>query len=265
MVRRGMRENGTPPLVHSVGPDGYTRPGWTRTAVAVIAFAVAMGYVEAAVVVDLRAALGLPLPATFPLTVALGPTERLALIEIGREAATLVMLVGIGLIAGRGRWEWLAWTAVAFGVWDIAYYGWLWVFAGWPASISDWDLLFLIPVPWIGPVLAPGLVSAALILFGLVAGGRYRAGRDPRIRRRHIVAGTVGAGLVVLSFTLDAPRIIDGGLPGWFPWPLFVAGLVVAIAGAVEMLRDSGSEAMRTGAADLLRDPLPDPLPGQSG
>jgi hypothetical protein len=160
-----------------------------------------------------------------------------------------VMLAGIGLIAGRRRWEWLAWTAVAFGVWDIAYYAWLWVFVGWPTSPFDWDLLFLIPVPWIGPVLAPVLVSAALIVFGLVGAGRYRAGRDPEIGRRHILAGVVGGALVVLSFTLDAPRIINGGLPGWFPWPLFVAGLLVAVAGAL----------------DTLRGPVPDPLPGPLG
>ena len=170
-----------------------------RTAIAVIVFSIAMGYVESAVVVDLRWALGLPLWPTFPLTEATGPTQRLALIEIGREAATLVMLVGVGVIAGRRGWEWLAWTAVAFGVWDIAYYGWLWVFMGWPTSLFDWDLLFLIPVPWIGPVIAPVLVSAALIVFGLLGAARYRAGRDPQITRRHILAGVVGGALVLLE------------------------------------------------------------------
>ena len=216
-----------------------------RTAIAVIAFSIAMGYVESAVVVDLRWALGLPLWPTFPLTEATGPSERLALIEIGREAATLVMLVGVGVIAGRRGWEWLAWTAVAFGVWDIAYYGWLWVFMGWPTSLFDWDLLFLIPVPWIGPVIAPVLVSAALIVFGLLGAARYREGRDPQITRRHILAGVVGGALVLLAFMADAPRILNGGIPVSFAWPLFVAGLVVAGAGAVDALRDPVRERIR--------------------
>jgi hypothetical protein len=232
----------------------------TRTGVAVLAFGIAFGYVEAAVVVDLRTALGLPLPATFPLTEATGPTERLALIEVGREFATLVMLVAIGLGVGRKRWEWLAWTAVAFGAWDIAYYGWLWVFVGWPASPFDWDLLFLIPVPWTGPVLAPVLVSAALVAFGLVAGARYRTGRDPHVDRRSILAGIIGGGLVLLSFTFDAPRIMGGGIPESFPWPLFGAGILVALLGALGTLRRPVSDPLRDVRPDPLRDVRPDPL-----
>src|SRR5579863_2122469 len=109
------------------------RPSRVRgTAVAIIAFGIAMGYVEAAVVVYLQGALGLPTAPNFPLQHA-GPNERLALIEVGRELATLVMLTGVGWLAGRHGWAWLTWTAVAFGAWDLAYYGWLWVFSGWPS------------------------------------------------------------------------------------------------------------------------------------
>lgn len=260
MVRRAMFGQGAPPA-GTTGPGPDVWPGRARTVAAVVFFAIAMGYMEAAVVVYLQTALGLPLRPTFPLTEALGPTQRLALIEIGREAATLVMLVGIGLIAGRRRLEWLAWTAVAFGVWDIAYYAWLWVFVGWPTSLFDWDLLFLIPVPWIGPVVAPILVSAALIVFGLAGVGQYRADRDPRIGGRHILAGVLGGALVVLSFTLDAPRIINGGLPGWFPWPLFVAGMAVAVLGAADSLRDPADDTWPAPHGGPLPEPHGDPLP----
>ena len=202
-----------------------------------VVFAIAMGYVESAVVVDLRVAIGVPAAPTFPLQLAGGTTEHLAWIEVGREAATVVMLASIGVLIGRRGWEWLAWTAVAFGAWDIAYYGWLAVFIGWPTSPSDMDLLFLIPVPWVGPVWAPVAVSVALVAAGLAAARRYALGRDPIVGGRHVAAGLLGGGLVLLSFMLDAPGILAGAQPGWFPWPLFAAGLGIAVLGAFDALR----------------------------
>ncbi len=216
--------------------DRDTDRGVGRLTVGMVVFAIAMAYVEAAVVVDLQAALGLPPRPTFPLQQATGPLEPLALIEVGREAATLVMLAAIGWVAARRRWEWLAWTAVAFGAWDIGYYAWLWVFGGWPTSPADWDLLFLLPVPWVGPVWAPVTVSLALIGFGVAAARRFRVGTDPVVRRRHLATGAAGGSLVVLSFTIDAPNLLGGGVPTTFAWPIFLVGLIVAMAGAVDLL-----------------------------
>jgi len=86
-------------------------------------------------------------------------------IEIGREASTLVMLVMIGLIAGNTRQKKIAFSIFAFGIWDIFYYVWLFLFIQWPKSIFDWDILFLIPLPWWGPVITPILISVLLIAF----------------------------------------------------------------------------------------------------
>ena len=115
-------------------------------ALTVIVFAVAMAYLESAVVVYLQRALDITPDGLFPLR---GPemVGDLAAIEVGREFATLVMLAGIGWLAGRSWLERLAWTAVAFGIWDVFYYLWLAVFLGWPNSPGTWDVLFLIPVP----------------------------------------------------------------------------------------------------------------------
>ena len=214
-------------------------------AATVIGFAVAMAYLESAVVVYLQRALGITPDGLFPLR---GPdvVGNLAAIEVGREFATMIMLVGIGCLAGRTKLERLAWTAVAFGVWDVFYYAWLWVFLGWPSSPGTWDVLFLIPVPWTGPVWAPLTVSAALIGFGLAAAREIDAGRAVRVGRTNIVLGLCGGLLVILSFTLDAARIMSGGLPGWYPWPVFVAGMVVAGWGALIAL---GPENRRNLAA----------------
>jgi hypothetical protein len=127
-------------------------------------YAVAMAYLESAVVVYLRA---IYYPQGFDFPIAPMPPAMMA-IEVGREAATLVMLIGVAALAGADRWEAFLAFCWSFGVWDVCYYVWLWVFLRWPASLFTWDVLFLIPVPWIGPVLAPVIVSVALMAGALL-------------------------------------------------------------------------------------------------
>jgi hypothetical protein len=211
-------------------------PSLRSTAAVVIAYAVAMAFLESVVVVYLQRALGIDPTALFPLPQP-ALAGDLALIEIGREAATLVMLGTVGWLAGRSGLERLAWTAVAFGAWDILYYGWLWVFIGWPPSLGTWDLLFLIPVPWTGPVWSPVAISLALVGFGLAAAQRLRAGKPVRAWRAQVAAGVVGGLIVIVSFCWNAPLVLDGGVPTDFPWPIFAAGLGLASWGATMALR----------------------------
>jgi hypothetical protein len=213
-----------------------------RTAITVLVFAGAIAYLEAAVVVYLAGALGSHVGDIFPLRPA-GELGNLIAIEAGREAATLVIIGAVGILVGRSRLERLAWSAVVFGVWDIGYYAWLHVFSGWPPSLQTFDLLFLLPVPWAGPVWSPTAVSAALIGVGLAAASAERSGRHLAADRRHWAAGIGGGLLIVLSYTLDAPRLIEGGLPGPYPWPLFAAGMLAALAAAVDMLRGAARTA----------------------
>ena len=209
---------------------------FAATALTVVAYAIAMAYVESAVVVDLNGALGQRVGELFPLRDAMTVGPLIA-IEVGREAATLVMLAAVGILAGRSPLERLAWVAVAFGIWDIAYYGWLNVFTGWPPSLGTWDVLFLIPLPWTAPIWAPLAVSLALIGFGLLAARRLRSGAAVRFRGRHLAIAIAGGLLVVLSFTVDAPELLGGATPAAYAWPLFVVGLGLGVAAALDALR----------------------------
>jgi hypothetical protein len=211
------------------------RPSFRATAVVVVFFAAAMAYLEAAVVVYLQRALGSQVGTIFPLRPATEAGDLIA-IEAGREAATLVIIATVGWLVGRTWSERLAWAAVVFGVWDIGYYVWLYVFSGWPPSLDTIDLLFLLPVPWVGPVWSPVAVSVALVGLGLAAATRSRSDRRPLIARWHQAAGVGGGLLVVLSYTVDAPRLIDGGLPGAYPWPIFAVGMLLALAAAIDAL-----------------------------
>jgi hypothetical protein len=217
-------------------PQSGGEMAFRNRALVVVAFAIAMAYLEAAVVVYLQRALGITPAQLFPLQSG-DVVGNLAPIEVGREFATLVMLAGIGWLAGR-RWiDRLAWTSVAFGVWDIFYYAWLWVFIGWPSSPGTWDVLFLIPLPWAGPVWAPVSVSGALVGFGLAAARQTELGRVPRVTARAGLLAVAGGIVVVISFLGQAPALLDERLPGWFPWPIFLAGMAMAAGAAVVSLK----------------------------
>ncbi len=131
----------------------------------VVLFAVGMAWVEAASVYYLRVLVDRVVPyQANPLPVA----GALGLVEMVREAATLVMLLTVGMLAGRTWPTRLGYTAIAFGVWDILYYVFLVVMTGWPTSLFDWDILFLLPLPWWGPVLAPVSIAVLMVVLGHV-------------------------------------------------------------------------------------------------
>jgi hypothetical protein len=205
---------------------------WSTAAV-VVAFGVAMGYLEAAVVLYLRSAIetGSVVPAHDPATV--GTFEA---IEIARELATLVMIAAVGWLAGRSRLERLAWAAVVFGAWDIVYYLGLRLATGWPPSLETWDVLFLVPAPWVGPVWAPIVVSVALMGFGLAAARRLRADRPVVVGALRAMAGLAGGGLVVASFLVDTNQVLAGDSAAWTGWPIFWAGMALATAATVGAL-----------------------------
>ncbi|MEK6844199.1 MAG: hypothetical protein AABX83_02115 [Nanoarchaeota archaeon] len=126
-------------------------------------FAAAMGFLEAVIVVYLRK-LYYPQGFNFPLN----NIETLILnVEWVREFFTIIMLICIGLLAGKTLYEKFAYFLYSFAIWDIFYYIWLKVILNWPSSLFTWDLLFLIPFPWTGPILAPIIYSVTITILAL--------------------------------------------------------------------------------------------------
>ena len=195
----------------------------------VVVFGIAFGYIEAAVVVYLRTILyddAARLP--FPLTYFLSPS--LLLTEVGREAATLVLMLTAAWLFGRNRQQRFAFLLTIFAVWDIFYYVWLKILADWPCSIMDWDILFLIPVVWAGPVLAPVLVSLTLLAFALIILYRWSLARPIRPTPAGWVGFILAALAVVVSFCAAGRYITEPGFQAHFCWPLFAAGYISAVA-----------------------------------
>jgi len=197
----------------------------------VVIFSIAFAYIEAAVVVYLRAIFH-PDGFTFPLRVfGTNPHEKQFLLtEIGREAATLVLILTAAWLSGRNFQQRFAYFLVIFAVWDIFYYIWLKVLINWPASVMDWDILFLIPVTWASPLLAPVLVSIILLIFAIMILYRSSCARPIRVTLTDWLGFIIAAFLVVVSFCIAGLHISEPDFQSYFYWPLFVLGGVFAIA-----------------------------------
>ncbi len=218
--------------------------GWARRALWVALFALAFGYVEASVVVYLRVIYDplrasvypdrpegslLPLITLDALREADPAHSGRLLIELGRELATMIMLTAIASLAARARGEWLAMFMICFGLWDLAYYVGLKAMIGFPQSLMTWDILFLVPVPWLAPVLAPVLVALSMIAAGVLMLAETQRGRPLRARWFHW-AGIVAGGLtIIVSFCFDAGQTMAGEMPQPFRWGLFAVGEAVGL------------------------------------
>jgi hypothetical protein len=205
---------------------------WLRVVNATI-YAVAMAYLESAIVIYLRRLYYPQGQFGFPVTIIDVPT---LLLELGREAATIVMLATFGIAAGRTKVGKFAYFLLLFGIWDIFYYLWLKVFLDWPDSLLTWDVLFLIPVPWIGPVLAPVTVALTMIGMGLVLLHLEQRGPVLPAGKAVWLAQMVACLIVIVSFTMDVvPRLSDHGallaqwIPTYYRWWMLILGQALAL------------------------------------
>jgi hypothetical protein len=197
------------------------------------AYAAAMAWIEAAVVVYLRRIHYPDNPlAIFPLRA--WPASELA-VELVREAATIVMILAVALLSVPGRTRRTAAFLYVFGIWDLCYYLWLKVMIGWPVSWTEWDILFLIPWPWLAPWLTPALVA---LLFTLWGGGLLGRKEETIVPRRSWLLAAAGLLLMLASF-LEPFLGIPGGfaagagsfVPSRFLWAAYLPGAALLAAG----------------------------------
>jgi hypothetical protein len=223
---------------------------WQRLAIAVV-FGIAFGYIESAVVVYLRAifhAKGFDFPLEVFDVTATG--KRLLLTEVGREAATLVLILTAAWLFGRTRQERIAYFLAIFAVWDVFYYVWLRVLLDWPASLLTWDILFLIPVIWASPVLYPVVASAAMFAFATAILYRSAQSRPLATTRRDWFGWVAGSLIIVVSFCLGGTHVTQPNYAEYFHWPLFAVGYALAVLSCLTCLRRaSGGKYARVSAA----------------
>ncbi len=196
----------------------------------VVLFAIAMAYLESAVVVYLRYIFGVQ---EFTRAV-LAYDPVISPIELGREIATLIMLFTLGWAVGKTTLARLGYTLIAFGIWDIFYYIWLKVFINWPSSLLDPDLLFLLPLPWWGPVLSPVLIACLMVVWGVLAISRKKLEPKYVFSKADWAGLVLGTLIVLFSFMKDSltglpihAETFVAEQPPTFNWAIYTCGLLL--------------------------------------
>ncbi|MDA3953848.1 MAG: hypothetical protein PF485_09385 [Bacteroidales bacterium] len=219
-------------------------------------FAVTMGIFEGSVVVYLRA-LYYPEGFNFPLA----PIDnQIAITELIRELASLFMLLSVGIVAGKNFSQRFAWFIYSFAIWDIIYYVFLYLILGWPESLLTWDILFLLPIIWTGPVIAPVLLSILMIILAMIIYHfNFKYNYKVKILRKEWLALILGSITVFISFIWDFCRFIIRNIslseiknltfkdklfnlsvkyiPESFNWIIYVAGVIIIIVGIVNLYK----------------------------
>ena len=213
---------------------------------AVFIFSIAMAYLESAVVVYLRY-LYYPMGFIFPIKMI--PNQTL-FIELGREAATIIMLLAIALLSSKLKRQRIFFFFFAFGVWDIFYYIWLKIFINWPQTLLADDLLFLIPVPWIAPIVAPILISVLFITISIMALKKIEKGKQVEISKTNAAIILVGVLLILISFMWNYQERLISTSPVEFFWMVFIIGLLLMIAGGINIILQKGEEKKSRKAAE---------------
>ncbi len=196
----------------------------------VVAFSIAFANIEASVVVYLRHIFH-PDGFHFPMTVfGEGPHwRRFLFTEIGRETATIVLILTGAWLSGRNLQQRVAYFLTIFAIWDIFYYVWLKVLINWPASIMDWDILFLIPVTWASPVLYPVLISILWLAFAVVILYRSGCARPVKATLPDWLGFFVSGLIMIVSFCIAGVHATEQDFASHFYRSLFAAGYLLGV------------------------------------
>jgi hypothetical protein len=167
------------------------------------------------------------------------------------------MLLSLAFVVTQSWVKRLAAFIFCFGTWDIFYYVFLRLLVGWPESLFTWDILFLVPVPWVGRVLDPVLVALLMILMGCFLLARDESSNQRRIPLVWWLSLVLANVLMLFSMMQDyvfylsqgrsgsAMWNVDGTLfedlatyvPEVFNWPLFLAGYALALLFVLRLIK----------------------------
>ncbi len=233
----------------------HTRVNKNRTFLWLLIFAISMGFFESSIVVYLRE-LYYPEGFSFPLSTI---DSKIAGTEFLREFFSLVMIVSVAALAKRDFYGRFANFLFIFAIWDIFYYIFLKIILGWPASFATWDILFLIPVPWSSPVIAPIIISLIMLTLSFVIYHFQGKHITFEIKAREWLILVGGAVIIFISFVLDYLRFFLAHYnnleqigfqkklenltreyqPDSFNWPVYILGILVLILSIVLIYRSN--------------------------
>jgi hypothetical protein len=108
--------------------------------------------------------------------------------------------------------------------------------------LLDWDILFLLPMPWWGPVLAPVMISALMIFWGTLTTQFEHTAALALSNARVWFLNFAGVALALYVFMADTLAAAPQGLkavcdvvPEKFNWPLFLVAWLLMAAPVLQM------------------------------
>ncbi|MGP8328772.1 MAG: hypothetical protein ACT6FF_00425 [Methanosarcinaceae archaeon] len=107
----------------------------------------------------------------------------------------------------------------------------------WPAGLFDWDILFLIPLPWVGPVWAPVLVSISMIAAGCWIWLREAQQRPVLVKYYDWLLTALSGLIIIFSFLTEVKTVLNEMKPQFFHWEIFGIGLLIGIITFLNSLR----------------------------
>ncbi len=200
-----------------------------------VVWGVAFAYIEASVVVYLRK-IYYPDGFSFPVVIA---QNSIIIVEVFRELTTLIILWATATLAYTRIQSRVGAFMVLFGTWDIFYYLFLKLVLNWPQGLESWDILFLFPLPWAGPVWAPVTVSLGLIYSGSAILLRNGKGYFLDFDRKFIGIEFLAAAVIIVSFLIPGYAVIEQSVPSHFPYYLFWAGFAAGFGAFLQTFHRS--------------------------
>ena len=209
----------------------------------------AFGWIEGSVVVYLReisvremSLQGTNYFAGLPVWLVSLPS-RLVAVEMAREACTILLLAAVAWLAGRRAADRAGAFLLSFGIWDLTYYAVLRLVHGWPESLGAWDILFLIPLPWIAPVWAPVAVATLFVVAGSYL--FWTSELERRYRWSDVGVLAASALLTIAALLTEWRAAADQRMPEQFPVWLFWAGVALGTAWFVRVERGAAKADTR--------------------
>jgi hypothetical protein len=155
-------------------------------------------------------------------------------LEAIRESMTIIMITTLSILAAFNWRTRLAMFFLAFGIWDIFYYVGLKIFLDWPATIMDWDTLFLIPVAWYSPIIVPVLISTYFIIGSIFIILHESNGTNLRFNFTVVILQFLGFAVWFYSFVNNSAMISENGYANVeYSWALFFLGLIFGISSLI--------------------------------
>jgi hypothetical protein len=136
--------------------------------IAIAALCIAIGYVDAVATFYVRGMLEVSQEGgNFAQAVTEAMPPRIVALEQTRQAATVLVLVAMAIVAGRNLQQQFGTAFYALGGWIVLRYAAIRTITDWPAGLADIDTVLYLPHAVYAPVWMPIVIGLGVAAIGV--------------------------------------------------------------------------------------------------